>query len=117
METLWENLQFWKKKVLKENSDYRFIDFENSEITGIQILKDDFAGVVYHYGKAGIQEEGEYARLKFSFTIVNPGKHDIDELQNNQDFVNMMGDILTQILLKQTNESTRTLNIEEPDIQ
>jgi hypothetical protein len=117
METLWENLQFWKKKVLKENTDYRFIDFDNTDITGIEILKGDFAGVVYHYGKARVQEEGEFARLQFGYTLVNPGKHDNDELQNNEEFVNMMGDILTQILLKQTNESTRTLNIEEPDIQ
>jgi hypothetical protein len=28
-----------------------------------------------------------------------------------------MGDILTQILIKQDNESSRTLNIEEPDLQ
>ena len=119
METLWEKLQFWKKKpkMLLEGKDYRFIDFTNSEITGIQILQGEFAGVVYHYGKAKVQEAGEFAKLQFGYTLVHPGKHDIDELQNNEEFVNMMGDILTQILLKQTNESTRTLNIEEPDIQ
>jgi hypothetical protein len=41
----------------------------------------------------------------------------MDALQNNEDFVNIMGDILTQILIKQDNESSRTLNIEEPDLQ
>jgi hypothetical protein len=117
METLWEKLQFWKKKVLRENTDYRFIDFDDSDITGIEIIKGDFAGVVYHYGKARVVEEGEFARLQFGYTLVNPGNHDMDVLQNNEDFVNIMGDILTQILIKQDNESSRTLNIEEPDLQ
>lgn len=108
METLWEKLQFWKKKpkMPLEDKDYRFINFTNSEITGIQILQGEFAGVVYHYGRARVEEAGEFAKLQFGYTLVHPGKHDIDELQNNEDFVTIMGDILTSILMKQNNEQT-----------
>ena len=108
METLWEKLQFWKKKpkMPLEDKDYRFINFTNSEITGIQILQGEFAGVVYHYGRARVEEAGEFAKLQFGYTLVHPGKHDIDELQNNEDFVTIMGDILTSILMKQSNEQT-----------
>ena len=101
MEALWDKLQFWKKKrkMLKEGRDYAFIDFADSNITGIQILDGDYKDVVYHYHQARIVEEGMVARLKFGFTIVHPGKHDIDLLQNDEGFVTIMGDILTQILL------------------
>ena len=52
------------------------------------------------------------------FRSLHPGEHDIDELQNDQDFVTLMGDILTEIMLaKVDNESTRTNNPQELDLQ
>ena len=111
MATLWEKLLFWKKKpkMLKEGVDYAFVDFVESDITGLQILVGDYAGVVYHYHQAKVIDEGMGARLKFGYTIVHPGNHDIDLLQNDEGFVTIMGDILTQILLsKAKDEQTGT---------
>ena len=90
METLWEKVtQFFykKKKMPIEGKDYRFIDFTNSDITGIQILQGEFAGVVYHYGKARVQEAGEFAKLQFGYTLVHSGEHDIDELQTTKNLL------------------------------
>ena len=106
-----------KKKVPKEGEDYKFIDFTNSDITGIMVLKGDYAGVVYHYGKVRVKEQGEFATLEFGFTLVNPGKHDIDLLQSDDNFVTIMGDILSEILTKQANEPTRNHDPEEFDLQ
>jgi hypothetical protein len=120
MATLWEKivqLCFWKKKMPKEGKDYKFIDFTNSELTGIMILKGDYAGVVYHYGKVRVKEQGEFATLEFGYTIVNPGKHDIDLLQKDDNFVTMMGDVLSEILMKQANETIRNNDPEEFDLQ
>ena len=120
MATLWEKivqLCFWKKKMPKEGKDYKFIDFTDSELTGIMILKGDYAGVVYHYGKVRVKEQGEFATLEFGYTIVNPGKHDIDLLQKDDNFVTMMGDVLSEILMKQANETIRNNNPEEFDLQ
>ena len=120
METLWEKLlQFFskRKKMPKEGVDYKFIDFTNSDITGIQLLKGLYINVVYHYGKVRVKPQGEVGVLEFGYTIVQSGKHDIDELQKNQDFITIMGDILTEILTKQTNETARNYNFEEPDLQ
>ncbi len=120
MGRLWEKLLFWKKpKMLEEGRDYGFIEFKDTEITGIQILAGDYKGVVYHYEKARVKEEGEIARLQFGFTIVNPGNHDIDLLQKDENFVTIMGDILTQILLSKAkaDEQARTDNSEEFDLQ
>ena len=112
MATLWEKivqLCFWKKKMPKEGKD--------SELTGIMILKGDYAGVVYHYGKVRVKEQGALATLQFGYTIVNSGKHDIDLLQKDEEFSTMMGDILTEILLKHDNEKIRNHDPEEFDLQ
>jgi len=96
-----------KKIVPKEGEDYKFIDFTDSDLTGIMVLKGDYAGVVYHYGKVRVKEQGEFATLEFGYTLVNPGKHDIDLLQKDEEFVTIMGDILSEILTKSDNEKTR----------
>ena len=105
------------KKVPKEGEDYKFIDFTNSDITGIMVLKGEYSGVVYHYGKVRVKEQGEMGVLEFGYTTVNPGKHDIDALQNDDEFVTIMGDILTEILTRQANETIRKDDTEEFDIQ
>jgi hypothetical protein len=105
--------------MLSEGKDYTFINFKDTDITGIQIIAGEYQGVVYHYQKARVVEEGELARLQFGFTIVHPGKHDIDLLQKDENFVTIMGDILTQILMNKAkaDEQIRTDNSEEFDLQ
>ncbi len=120
LETLWEKIAFWKKpKMLEENVDYSFVNFEDTDLTGIVLLKEPFDGVVYHYGRARVVEQGELAKLEFGYTIVSPGKHDPDELQKNEEFHTMMGDILTLILQERApqDESVRTDDFEESDLQ
>jgi len=120
METLWEMISFWKKpKMLEEKVDYSFVNFENTDLTGIALLKEPFKGVVYHYGRAKVVEQGELAKLEFGYTIVSPGKHDPDDLQSDPDFHTIMGDILTQILSEKAkqDESVRTDDTEEFDLQ
>lgn len=106
-------------KKYKEGIDYQFIDFNDSELTGIGLLIEEYKGVLYHYHKARVVEEGEIARLQFGYTIVNPGEHDIDTLTNDEKLHTIMGDILSEILLtKQTHdEQTRTDDTQEPDLQ
>ena len=121
MEVLWamSNLFRKKPKMLEEGKDFVFINFKDTDITGLQIISGEYTGVVYHYHQAKIVEEGALARLKFGFTIVHPGKHDIDLLQNDEKFVTIMGDILTQILMNKAkaDEQIRTDNSEEFDLQ
>ena len=54
--------------------------------------------------------------LEFGYTLVNPGKHDIDLLQKDEGFVTIMGDVLTEILTKQANETIRKNDSEEFDL-
>ena len=118
MGTLWEKIQFWKKKpkMLEEGVDYEFINLNDSELTGVGILKGEYQGVVYHYHKVKIVEEGDIARLQFGYTIVNPGKHDIDELTTDESLHTIMGDVLSSILLAGINEPSRTNHTEESNL-
>ena len=118
METLWEKLLFWKKqKMLKEGIDYNFFDLENSDITGIELLTNEYKGVKYHYQVARVLKEGEIAKLQFAYTIIHPGEHDIDDLTTDDNFHTIMGDILTTLLETRANEQTRTDHNQEFDIQ
>ena len=101
---LWDKILFWKKqKMPKHNVDYVLIDSDEGDITGVGIKTGKFAGVLYHYGKARINEEGELARLQFSYTIVSSPTIPIDDLIIDEEFHNFIGDILTDILMSQQN--------------
>lgn len=94
-----------KQKMLKQDVDFTFVDFDNSDKTGICLLDEVYNGVIYHYIAARVVEEGEGARLEFGFTIVHPGKHDIDDLQKDEKFHTIMGDILTNIMTEQIEDA------------
>ena len=112
-------MAFWKKKQMKYliNEDFQFLPSDDNKITGIGILKGKYAGVLYHYGKAQVIEEGELARLTFSYTIIHTPTFTVHELQNDEEFHTMIGDILTEILTEKAHEKTRNNDSEELDFQ
>ena len=99
----------------KHNVDYVLIDSDEGDITGVGIKTGKFAGVLYHYGKARINEEGELARLQFSYTIISSPTIPIDDLIIDEEFHTFIGDILTDILMSNENnyEKIRNDNSEE----
>jgi len=103
----------------KEGIDYKFIDIDNSDITGIVLSIKHYEGVIYYYHKARIVEDNGVGRLQFGYTILDPGEHDIDNLNNNEYFHEIMGDILTILLMSKAkeDESFRNNNPEEFDLQ
>ena len=121
METLWERMKFWKKKQMKpedyiEGQHFMFVDSDDKQFTGIALLMEDYEGVLYHYYKARVVEDAGVAKLQFAYNIVNPGKHDIDDLNNDAKFATIMGDILSKILMdKNIYETTGKSDIEESD--
>ena len=120
METLWEKLLFWKKKpkMLKEGIDFEFVEFKESDLTGIGLLLPEYKGVLYHYHRAKVVEEGELARLQFGYTIVNSGEHDIDDLTKDEKLHTIMGDLLSIILMnKAENEQTGKDNTQKFNLQ
>jgi hypothetical protein len=118
--TLWAKISFWKRlqNKLQHNIDYVLIDFDNGKKTGVSILKGKYAGILYHYGKVKIAEEEMFAKMTFDYTIVTTPKIVVEELIKDDEFLNLIGDILTDILMNQRikNEETGNYDSEEFDI-
>ncbi len=122
MAALWDKVAIWKKSPMKPrfNIDYVLIDSDDEELkTGVGIQTGKFAGVLYHYGSAKIQEEENFARMTFSYTIISTPSIPVEELMQDNEFQTFIGDILTDILLShaEANEKVRINNSEEFDIQ
>lgn len=107
----------------KEGVDYLFIDYNHADgesITAIKILSGNFKDVVYHYGTVKVKklEEDSQPLLQFDYRLLSPGNHDETQLHSNQEYVTMMGDILTSIMIQQLGEidaTNRTNDSEELD--
>ena len=76
--------------------DYDLVPSEDGKATAVGIKTGKYAGVLYHYGHAQIIEEEEVARLKFDYTLIQEGKFTVEELQNDPEFREILGDILTE---------------------
>lgn len=103
------------KKKFKEFEDYEFIYLPDEESTAVELTSGTFSGVIFQYFNVKFIEEGEQPKLKFQYDIIDGGTHDIDDLKNSQEFVTILGDLLTELIID--NEQTRTDNPKEPDLQ
>ncbi len=74
---------------------------ENPQIGAIKITNGTFSGMVYQYGEVNFNErEDEQMEVKFKYNIIeNP-----NNLEENQDMMNFMGDILVELLDEQLGE-------------
>jgi len=115
MVTLWDKLQFWKSpKKLELNKDYEIYHYPDSDLSGIRILTGKYREVVFYYGLVKFSELGDLGRLSFESKITNTGNFTEEDLQKDDEFVTMLGDILTEMII---NETTRDNNSEESDFQ
>ena len=113
-----------EKKYPKEGEFYEFVDLENDEsITAIKIIKGKFQGVAYHYGKVGVVDE-DPPRIQFEYFIDESGNFSFNDLQSNEEFDIIMGDILVSIFdnniikkEKEIDESSGIIDIKESNIQ
>lgn len=111
---LWEKI-FPKKK---SKPEYRFQYMDDSDLTWVEITSGKYVGVVYSYSTVKFAKEGEFGRLSFGYNVLHSAEHDLIGLQSDEEFVTIMGDILTDIIIHQEsqNEQTRTLDSEEPHL-
>lgn len=119
MEALWDKLLFWKKPKPPElGKDYEFYHIEESDYTGIKLLKGKYQGITYYYGTVNIQEQGEFANLKFEYRLIDSGNYTEHQLNSDSKFVKIIGDILREILLtEEARYADRKDDIEEFDLQ
>ena len=78
---------------------YSYMQNPQSDLTGFLIQEGEFEGVMYTYGKVTPIEENDKLRLKFEYNVhENPKECNTD----NDDFINIIGDILAIEVEKDT---------------
>ena len=103
----------WPKK--KPKLKYRFQDSPEGDSTWVEITEGKYAGIIYSYGGVKMDMDSGLPKLSFGFTVLHSGEYDIDQLNSDEEFVTVMGDILTEIIIH--NESTRVNDTKESDLQ
>ena len=103
MVTFLEKILFWKKQ---KRTKYRLQNSPWDDSTWVEITSGSFQGVVYSYGNVRFFSEVEIGKLQFTYNIINGGKYSKDELKDDSNFVKIMGDILTEIIIE--NDPSRT---------
>jgi hypothetical protein len=105
METFWETiltklrLRKKKHKTYKENVDYAIIPL-NDDRMAINILLPSYKDIVICYGKVSVEENGGLCILHFDYDIVDPATYDPEEIKQDTLFHVILGDILTELMLK-----------------
>ena len=92
------NMEIEKKYKLVQNKDAKW--------QGIGLTKEAgfYQGVVYRYGKVTPIEEDDRLRLKFDWEILDSNGLDKDHF--NDDFFNLIGDVLYDIMDKQLKDGS-----------
>tara|TARA_B100000927_G_scaffold288712_1_gene283786 strand:+ start:2460 stop:2828 length:369 start_codon:yes stop_codon:yes gene_type:complete len=82
------------------NKDYSFVDNPSSPVSGVKILAEEYKNVIVLYGAVSVKEDESLgmATLSFNFNIQDPGEHDFDELNEDEEFKNYLGALLQYII-------------------
>lgn len=124
MATLWEKLQFWRKKMPKINEDFALItvtsenDSSFPKTLAVELLVDKYKDVLYYYQNAKFEQIDGNGILSFEYCLLNSGTHSEDELKKDEEFKKLTGDILVEITTTadRNNIEIRENNTEEPDL-
>ena len=83
---------------------YSYVEHPRFEQAGFRIADGKYENVIYTYGKVKPIEEDDKLRLKFEYNVhENPNDVDTD----SDEFINMIGDILTLEIDKEKNDNSR----------
>ena len=83
---------------------YSYVEHPRFEQAGFRIADGKYENVIYTYGKVKPIEEDDKLRLKFEYNVhENPNDVDTD----SDEFINMIGDILTMEIDKDKNDNSR----------
>ena len=85
---------------------YQFVQNKGAKWQGIGLTKEAgfYQGVVYRYGKVTPIEEKDQLRLKFDWQILN--SNGLGKEHFNDDFFNLIGDILYDIMDEQMKDGS-----------
>jgi hypothetical protein len=85
---------------MKIDTDYRMIDSSRgAPHVAIELLKDDYQGIVFRYDSLKIEEIDETAILRYDFVVEKTNEiYTKEELENDSQFKSTLNRLLDQIL-------------------
>ena len=84
---------------------YVYVESKSQDQTCIGIKGGKFAGVIYKYGSVSLGEETEDGNMPFKFEFDIVDNNAIPKEEFGEDFMNLIGDILVDIIEEQYAES------------
>ena len=86
---------------------------DNPQVGAIKIQEEDFKGLVYQYWEVNFNErEDGLMEVKFRYNMID----NENELEENQEMVNFMGDILVELLEDQLGDGEFRSHVELDEI-
>lgn len=93
---------------------YCVVDNNKLNMSGIQLTSGIWEGLIYTYGKVEFVEGKKH--LNFQRNLIKvPDNHDFEELLNNTELNNLMGDILVELIEEQARKENEQRDIEGTD--
>ena len=80
---------------------YVYVESKKQDQTCIGIKGGKFAGVIYKYGSVSLGEETEDGNMPFKFEFDIIDNNAIPREEFGEDFMNLIGDILVDIIEEQ----------------
>jgi hypothetical protein len=84
---------------------YVYVESKKQDQTCIGIKGGKYAGVVYKYGNVSLGEETQDGNMPFKFKFDIIDNNAIPKEDFKEDFMNLIGDILVDIIEEQNAES------------
>ena len=84
---------------------YVYVESKTQDQTCIGIKGGKFAGVIYRYGNVSLGEETQDGNMPFKFEFDIIDNNAIPKEDFKEDFMNLIGDILVDIIEEQNAES------------
>ena len=84
---------------------YVFVESKKEDQTCVGIKGGKFAGVIYKYGNVSLGEETKDGNMPFKFKFDIIDNNAIPKEDFKEDFMNLIGDILVDIIEEQNAES------------
>ena len=84
---------------------YVYVESKKQDQTCIGIKGGKYAGVVYKYGNVSLGEETQDGNMPFKFKFDIVDNNAIPKEDFGEDFMNLIGDILVDIIEEQNAES------------
>jgi len=80
---------------------YQVVENPHEKDAAIELLKGEWKGLVYQYGKVGFEEGTPNINFQRTIRRLPESGGDIKELEQNKDLNNLMGDILVELMEEQ----------------